>query len=50
MSNGIDVTHVSDGRTHCFVLVLHEIVYLFIGWVCSRDKIVLIEVRVIRAS
>lgn len=41
------MAHVPDGRSDCLVLVFDEIVYLFVGGVCSGDEVVLVEVGVV---
>lgn len=50
MSNGIDMTHVTDGWTDDFVLVFDKVVELFISGVCSRDEMVLVEIWIVWSS
>lgn len=50
MSDGIDMTHVTNGWTDDFVLIFDEVVELFIGGVCSWDEMVLVEIRIVWSS
>ena len=47
LSYGVDVSHVADGGSDCFILVFDEVVDLFIGGVGAGDEVVLVEVGII---
>ena len=47
MSDGIDVTHVSDGWSYNFILVFDVVVELFIGGVGSGYEVIFVEIGVV---
>lgn len=49
LADWVDMAHVADRGSHCFVLVFDEIVDLFVGWVGARDQVVLVEVGIVGA-
>ena len=42
--------HVPDGWRDCLVLILHEIVDLFVGWIGAWDQVILVQVGIVRTG